>query len=276
MVTVMSERMQTSRREWRFRRIYGEIAASCQVRRLLPTSDPAGRLHGRGCARRPRGPGARRLDGGRACAAGAEGHRPARHHLVSSRLQFTARGAPATAARSTRRRCTAARRATRRRCSRERTRFACARSAARARSAGYDLRVRVRFPVPELVAGPAVDVGEGAGVPAPNADGVWVPVRRTAPSFASWTARSRHGRRSASPRARPVTSTAPSPTRRTVTQRAVWSAPTRAAADAGVRRRRDEVDVASRPGGLAAGGGAVWRSILQGRSRIDLVTAGDR
>ena len=141
------------------------------------------------------------------------------------------------------------------------------------------VRVRVRFPVPELGADQVVAVGAGAGVPAPNADGIWVPVTSngTLARVVDGAVASR------ATVGAPAASTghldAAVTDDRTSTQRAIWSA-----SDAGGRVSRVDdgsvtaVDVASRPGGLAAGGGAVWAfHFLQGTiTRIDPATAATR
>ena len=135
--------------------------------------------------------------------------------------------------------------------------------------------VHVRFPVPELVVDQMTSVGAGAGVPAPNADGVWVPVTSNGTLArvvdGAVTSRTTVGV--------PTSSSGDLDTavadERTVTQRAIWSS-----SDAGARIARVQggavtsVDVAPRPGGLTSGGGAVWAfHFLQGTiTRIDLAS----
>lgn len=141
--------------------------------------------------------------------------------------------------------------------------------------------VRVRLPVPELVLGPAVSVGAGAGIPAPHANGVWVPVTTDGTlahvDVRDGTVVSR------------TTVGVPSGSEgaldsaiadgRSSTVREIWSA-----SDSGGRIARVDprsgavvarVDVAPRPGGLATTGQAVWAfHFLQGTvTRIDLATA---
>jgi hypothetical protein len=138
--------------------------------------------------------------------------------------------------------------------------------------------VRVRFPVPELVLETPVSVGPGAGVPAPHANGIWVPVTSDGSLVrvqnGAMVARTTVGV--------PTTDTgmldaAVADDRSSVT-RAIWSA-----SDAGGRitavtpstaAPAARFDVASRPGGLTATERAVWAfHFLQGTvTRIDIPT----
>src|SRR5262245_57454788 len=138
------------------------------------------------------------------------------------------------------------------------------------------VRVLIRFPVPGLVADQTVAVGAGAGVPAPNADGVWVPITSdgTLVRVVNGAVVSRTAVGVANPSAGDL-DTAVTDDGMSV-QRAVWSA-----SDAGSRVTRvaggatTRIDVAPRPGGLAAGGGAVWAfHFLQGPiTRVDPASA---
>jgi streptogramin lyase len=140
------------------------------------------------------------------------------------------------------------------------------------------VRIRARFPVPELVLGPAVPVGFGAGVPAPNANGTWVPVTSDGTLVrvqnGSVVSRTTVGV--------PTTSTgdldAAIADDRRSSEREIWST-----SDAGGRIARVDpgtatvtarLDVAPRPGGLTATERAVWAfHFLQPTvTRIDIPT----
>jgi len=139
------------------------------------------------------------------------------------------------------------------------------------------VNVRVRFPVPELALGAPVSVGAGAGIPAPFANGTWVPVTSdgTLARVAGGAVVSR------TMVGVPTTDTGMLDTAvtddRSVVSRAIWSA-----SDAGARITAvkpdgsvvSRFDVAPRPGGLDATERAVWAfHFLQGTiTRIDLST----
>jgi hypothetical protein len=137
--------------------------------------------------------------------------------------------------------------------------------------------VRVRFPVPELVLGPAVSVGAGAGVPAPFANGTWVPVTSdgTLARVAGGAVASRLTV------GVPTTDTgmldAAVTDDRMAVDRAIWTASDAGGRISAVRPDGSVIarfDVASRPGGLAASADAVWAfHFLQGTvTRIDVAT----
>jgi virginiamycin B lyase len=141
------------------------------------------------------------------------------------------------------------------------------------------VRVRVRLPVPELQVVSEVAVGPGAGVPAPNANGTWVPV--TSDGTVVRVARGAvEARYAVGP---PTTSTgaldsARADDRRS-TDRDIW-----VASDAGAQISRVDpgtgavtarIDVAERPGGLTDDSRSLWAfHFLQGTiTRVDLATA---
>jgi len=139
------------------------------------------------------------------------------------------------------------------------------------------VRVRVRLPVPQLIADPEVAVGAGAGVPATFANAAYVPLTSNGTlavvSNGTVTSRLTVGV--------PATSAGPLDTAiddgRRSTEREVWSA-----SDDGARITRIDprtgatvpFNVDPRPGGLTATERAVWAfHFLQGTiTRIDIPT----
>jgi streptogramin lyase len=140
------------------------------------------------------------------------------------------------------------------------------------------VRVRVRLPVPELIVDYSVQVGAGAGVPAPDISGVWTPVTsngtlvRVRMQDGAIVSRTAVGTPSGSTGAldSAVGDGRPS------TERDIWSASDEGAriarVDPGDGRVLASFDVAPRPGGLAYTNRAVWAfHFLQGTvTRIEL------
>lgn len=124
------------------------------------------------------------------------------------------------------------------------------------------VRIRARFAVPELRLGPAVSVGFGAGVPAPNTNGTWVPVTSD-----GTLVRVQNGAVvSRTTVGVPTTSTgdldAAVADDRGSTQREIWSTSDAGGRIASVDPRTAAVtarfDVAPRPGGLTQTNRGVW------------------
>jgi streptogramin lyase len=144
-----------------------------------------------------------------------------------------------------------------------------------AQSRTVAVTVFVRAPLPALTLGTAIAVGDGAGVPAVAGGVAWVPLTSTGTlarvDLASATVTGQ------SPLGPPAPAGSGDLDSAIVADGVVF-----AASDAGGRIVRGEggvpVDVAPRPGGLAAGGGAVWAfHFLQAIvTRIDVASGAKR
>jgi hypothetical protein len=138
------------------------------------------------------------------------------------------------------------------------------------------VKVVVKVAYPLLTAAAPIQVGAGAGVPAVDGSGVWVPLTesgdlvRVDPSTRTVTTRTHVG--PASPGGGGFLDAA------TATAGAIWAASdvggTITRVDAASGTRTATIPAGTRPGGLAVGGGAVWSFGFQGSdvTRVDVST----
>jgi len=137
------------------------------------------------------------------------------------------------------------------------------------------VKVVVNVAYPLLAAAAPIQVGAGAGVPAADASGVWVPLTgsgdlvRVDPAAGTVTSRSHVG--VASPGSGFLDAA-------TATPGVIWAASdaggTIARVDPASGTETAEIPAGTRPGGLAVGGGAVWSFGFQGSdvTRVDSAT----